>query len=277
MVPILNHSPEKHQGQRLWLLAGTGEGPLLAAQMLQRGWRVRVSVVTAAAAAAYRPLADGSGGAALEVAVGALAGPAAINAALELARQQGDPFAALIDATHPFAQQISRDLAVVCAGLGLPLLRLGRVLEHSGTATVLPDLAALQACDLAGQRVLLALGARQLAAAVASSPGALHHARVLPAPAALQQALAAGLDPSRIALLRPSHDFAVETALVRHWMISAIVCRQSGGRTEAGWREVSQCCGCQLMVLARPAEAPTVVPLSEQALLATLETLAAGG
>jgi|694.fasta_scaffold33219_7 precorrin-6A/cobalt-precorrin-6A reductase len=266
-----------HQGQRLWLLAGTGEGPPLAAQMLQRGWRVRVSVVTAAAAAAYRSLEAASTGPALELAVGALAGPAAITAALEQARHQGDPFAALIDATHPFARQISQDLALVCADSGVPLLRLGRVLQQPGDATVLSDLAGLQGCALAGRSVLLALGARQLAAAVNCSPGARHHARVLPAPAALRQALAAGLDPARLAALRPSRDFAIETALVRRWGIHAIVCRQSGGAIEAGWRLVSQRCGCQLVLLARPAEPHAVVPLSEAALLATLEALLAKG
>lgn len=277
MEPILNHSLEKHQGQRLWLLAGTGEGPLLATRLLQRGWRVRVSVVSANAATAYRSLAAGRMGAALEVVVGALAGPAAITAALEQACQQADPFAALIDATHPFALRISRDLATVCAGRGVPLLRLGRALQPAGDATVLADLEGLQGCALAGRSVLLALGARQLAAAVTSSPGAHHHARVLPAPAALQQALAAGLKPARIAPLRPSRDFAVEAALVRRWGISAIVCRQSGGPVEAGWRQVSQRCGCQLLLLARPAEPHAVVPLSEPLLLATLERLVAEG
>ena len=44
---------------RLWLVAGTGEGPPLAAALLQRGWRVRVSVVTAAAVRAYQTLHEG--------------------------------------------------------------------------------------------------------------------------------------------------------------------------------------------------------------------------
>lgn len=266
-----------HQGQRLWLLAGTGEGPLLAERMLQRGWRVRVSVVTAAAAAAYRSLEASSLGQALELAVGALAGSAAITAALEQARSHGDPFAALIDATHPFARLISHDLATVCTNGGVPLLRLGRALQQPGNATVVPDLAGLQGCALAGRSVLLAVGARQLAAAVTCSPGARHHARVLPAPAALQQALVAGLDPARLAALRPSRDFAIETALVRRWAIHAIVCRQSGGPIEAGWRLVSQRCGCQLVLLARPAEPHAVVPLSEAALLARLDTVLAKG
>ena len=39
--------------QRIWLLSGTGEGPPLAAELLGRGWQLRVSVVSSAAARAY--------------------------------------------------------------------------------------------------------------------------------------------------------------------------------------------------------------------------------
>ena len=38
---------------RIWLLSGTGEGPRLAAALLQLGWFVEASVVTPAAARAY--------------------------------------------------------------------------------------------------------------------------------------------------------------------------------------------------------------------------------
>ena len=34
-------------GRRLWLFAGTGEGPPLAEALLSLGWQLRVSVVTA--------------------------------------------------------------------------------------------------------------------------------------------------------------------------------------------------------------------------------------
>ncbi|WP_191964848.1 hypothetical protein [Synechococcus sp. RSCCF101] len=38
---------------RLWMLAGTGDGPPLAAALLARGWRIQLSVVSASAAEAY--------------------------------------------------------------------------------------------------------------------------------------------------------------------------------------------------------------------------------
>ena len=61
------HDPPIDQ-PRVWLLAGTGDGPRLTRALLQRHWRVRVSVVSPAAAAAYRGLAVES------IAIGALGG-----------------------------------------------------------------------------------------------------------------------------------------------------------------------------------------------------------
>ena len=267
-----------HQRQRLWMLAGTGEGPVLAAELLQRGWRLRVSLVTAAAAHTYRRLLEDWGTNRLELAVGALDGDAAIALALQQARSQHEPFSAVVDATHPFAQQISPALARACVAEQVPLLRLQRELLSAAGAVLLPRLGDLAGVNLQGVPLLLALGGRQLAAAVAFSAGALHHARVLPAPGALQLALAAGLLPERIACLRPKSDFAVEAALVRHWGIGAIVCRQSGGLTEAGWYQVSQLSGARLLLLKRPGagHSPDAVPVAAlpfAALLAKLDTL----
>ena len=73
MGAILMHSCGNRQDQ-LWLLAGTGEGPRLAAALIKGGWRVQVSVVTPSAARAYASLGLES------LAVGALQGEAAIAA-----------------------------------------------------------------------------------------------------------------------------------------------------------------------------------------------------
>lgn len=280
MATILNHEPRLHQGPRLWMFAGTGEGPRLAAQLLQCGWSLRVSVVSAAAALAYRPLlAD----APLELQIGPLSGAAALAAELQLAASQGLPFAALIDATHPFATQISRSLRQACRQQRQLLLRLEREPLSADGATLLAGLADLRDLNLTGERLLLAIGGRHLAQAVACSPGALHHARVLPAAAALHDAQAAGLSADRIACLRPGPGFAVEQALVRQWRISTILCRQSGGLTEAGWRRVAARQGCRLLLLARPTvdadldpapdQPPDQAPLSMLTLLARLESL----
>jgi precorrin-6A/cobalt-precorrin-6A reductase len=253
------------------MLAGTGEGPLLAAKLLEHGWALRVSVVSAAAGRPYRAL---QAAAPLELQVGPLVGTAAMAAQLQQAVWQGEPFVAVIDATHPFATEVSRCLRQACLQQRQLLLTLAREPLAPFGATLLAQLADLRTLDLRGARLLLAIGARHLAQAVACSPGALHHARVLPSASALQLVSAAGLHAERIACLRPAgQEFAVEAALVRRWRIDAILCRQSGGLTEAGWRQVALRQGCRLLMLARPPLDLDPPPLSIQGLLARLESL----
>ena len=258
------HRPDLHQTPpRLWLIAGTGEGPMLAEQLLADGWHLTVSVVSAPAALAYRPHPG------LSLRVGALGGANAVVAELAGAEACGQPYAVVVDATHPFARQVSQQLAVACGARGQRLLRLRRpALE--GPATLLPGMADLKGVPLMDQRLLLAIGARQLAAAVACSPGAVPHARLLPSPSALQEAMAAGLAPARVACLRPASAGAVERALVRRWRITTVLARQSGGPTEQLWRQICGAERLQLLLLSRPPEPPGVEVHDLEALQATL-------
>lgn len=238
---------------RLWLIAGTGEGPLLARVLLERGWRLRVSVVTQGASQAY-PMHPH-----LELRVGALAGAEALRSELEAAERQGEPFHWVIDASHPFASRITA--AAVEATLQRPgqLLRLHRPFVTTPRAIQLHHLGDLNSLLAPQERVLLAIGARQLRAAAQASNTASLHARVLPHPQALRQAIQAGLPPSHIACCRPSSDGALEKALCRHWQIQTILCRQSGGHTEALWQNIHAEEKVRLLLLRRPAE-PENIP-----------------
>jgi precorrin-6A/cobalt-precorrin-6A reductase len=258
-------TPEHQRSGRLWLIAGTGEGPLLAEALLARGWRLRLSVVGEAAARPYRSDPD------LQLAVGAigsgegLSPEQGVERELTAAADAGDPFAWVLDASHPFATTISAALARVCGARGQPLLRLGRPLEAQNGARLLDDLPQLEACVTRGERLLLAIGARQLPQAVRHGPGAVHHARLLPDATALRIAMAAGLAPGRVACLRPGGEGRIEAALCRRWRISAVLCRQSGGRTEALWRRICRDQGLELRLLRRPQEPEgvTILPLAE--------------
>jgi precorrin-6A/cobalt-precorrin-6A reductase len=241
------------------LIAGTGEGPPLAQLLLGRGWRVRVSVVTPAARLSYPEDPR------LEVVVGALAGVAAWREALEAARRQGDPFQWLIDASHPFATHVSAAAAAACADRAEQLLRLHRPGLAAPGATPLHHLSQLGDHLAIGERLLLAIGARHLGAAIGHSPQACHHSRVLPHPLAIRTALRAGLPSHRLASLHPTPDGAVERALCHHWGIQTILCRQSGSRTEALWLRISGELGLRLLLLRRPPEPAggLTLPLAE--------------
>ena len=277
------HGRALHQGPRAWLIAGTGDGRRLALALQARGWRLLVSVVSPEAALAYpqRPH--------LALRVGPLGGESGIRAVLQQAAAAGDEFTAVVDASHPFAGQITAALAAVwqgsraegspiaaAAGLLPPLLRLRRpdpIHQPVRRLQRLADLEALAAVPLQGKRLLLAIGARHLRRSVELSPGASHFARLLPSAAALQQGRAAGLAADQLACLRPGDPMekAVLRALLRRWRIDTILCRQSGGITEELWRSLAAALDLELLVLARPAEPQTLRALELAPLLADLE------
>jgi precorrin-6A/cobalt-precorrin-6A reductase len=247
------------------MFAGTGEGPALAGRLQALGWRLRISVVEPGAARAYGGLPD------LEIRVGRLGGAEALRTALDRAAALGDPFALVVDATHPFAERIQASLAQGSRAGRPPLVRRAREPCLPGpAASLLPDLDGLAALDLRGSRLLLAIGARQLGAAVARSRGALHHARLLPTAFGLQQAMAAGLPPQRVACLRPTTAGAIEAALLRRWGIELILARQSGGEPERGWHRIAHRQGCRLLLLQRPAARSDVPQLTLAELLQRL-------
>ena len=99
-------------------------------------------------------------------------------------------------------------------------------------ATVLAGLEGLAALPLERDSLLLALGARELAAALRYSRAREHAVRLLPSATALGQALQLGLSAERIACLRPqtssSIEGSVEAGLCRRWGITAVLARQSG-------------------------------------------------
>ena len=238
----------------VWLLAGTGEGPPLASALLARGFQVSVSVVTEVALRPYSALPL------LHRWAGALPGVEAIVARIQQARVDW-----LVDATHPFATQVSAQLVQAVGQISCPLIRFERALEPASAAQVIERVEAIPSAALAGKKVLLALGARHLGASVPPlrAAGAQPHARVLPTPLALRQAVAAGLADERLALLQPLQGPVpgrLEEALCRHWQIDAVICRQSGGVTERCWHRVCSELGLDLWILRRPAP-PASVPV----------------
>ena len=270
------HEPANHQNPRLWLIGGTGDGLRLALALEARGWRVLVSVVSAEAAEAY-PERPG-----LVLQVGPIGGSAGIRAVLEQAVNTGNSFAAVVDASHPFARQITAALANVWACSGAqslpPLLRLHRQELSEPAVPRLRPLAGLEELahsELQGRHLLLAIGARQLRQAVGLSPGATHHARLLTSAAALQQGRAAGIAAERLACLRPGDPLEqpVLRALLRRWQIDAILCRQSGGITERLWRSLAAELDLELLLLRRPPEPEALRQLELEPLLRELEVL----
>lgn len=233
-------------GKRLWLIGGTTESVQLAQAIANFNWPCTVTVITTAAEALYpkTPL--------LQVQIGRL------NAIQLQSFLQQEKIAAILDASHPFAVDISKLAIRIASEQQIPYLRFERPTVEAQADKLqvisLDGFETLLAGDyLQQQRVLLTVGYKALHLFQDWQPRSTLFTRILPSPTSLEAALAAGFGSDRIIALRPPVTAELEKALWHHWDISLVVTKASG---TAGGEDVKQAVaaelGIPLIVIARP-------------------------
>lgn len=230
---------------QIWLIGGTRESAELARALVQIELPCVVSVTTEAARSLY-PSASG-----LQIWVGRLA---AESMPEFLQKHQ---IAAVVDASHPFAIEISQLAIAATKQTHIPYLRFERALvgEQAAEERLIVDSFStlLAGTELTGQRVLLTIGYRSLVLFRSWHDRAMLFARILPSMTALDAALAAGFSPDRLIALRPPISRELERALWQQWQISLVVTKASGA---AGGEDVKQQVaaelGVRLVTIARP-------------------------
>jgi precorrin-6A/cobalt-precorrin-6A reductase len=147
------------------------------------------------------------------------------NGLADVIRQ--DKFTHLVDATHPFATEISRNALAACAATGTPLL----VLERKPWIKTPDDIwidvngvdAAVAALPQARANIFLAIG-RQHIAPFAAKPQHAYTLRFIDAAGGPQP-----LPDAELIVSRGPFTFAGELELMRIRRIAWIVARNSGG------------------------------------------------
>lgn len=136
----------------------------------------------------------------------------------------------VIDATHPFAAQMSRNAIGACAALGIPLLAMERPAWQARPGDQwlqVPDMAAAaQALAPAMQRVFLAIGRKQLAA---FAPRAAYHHFVLRVIDQTDEPLPLPASSYELLIARGPFALADERALLQRHGIDTIVSKNAGG------------------------------------------------
>ncbi len=250
---------------RVLVLGGTGE----ARQLADRLAGADVTVTTSLAGLT-RHAAPTSG----TIRTGGFGGPDGLIAWL---REHGT--VCVVDATHPFAAQMSSHAALACGRLGIPLLRVARPgwAEHpdasSWTWVATHDEAAGTARRLGDScpagSVLLTVGRQSTSAYVGSLGDRRLVARVVE-PGGL-------VLPDGWVVLEDRGPFAHETEreLFAHHEVRVLVTKDSGGTATAPKLDVAREFGARVVVVRRPAVAPGVasvadVPAAAHWCLATL-------
>lgn len=158
---------------------------------------------------------------------------------------------AVIDATHPFAAQMSRHAITACRDLGLPIAALTRPPWQPQPGDRWTNVADMPAAAAAlgdnPRKVFLTVGALQLAEFADASH---HHyvVRTIDPPAAIGR-----LPSHRLILARGPFSLDDELALMRAEHIDTLVTKNSGGTATAAKLAAARILNIEVIIVDRPA------------------------
>lgn len=244
------------------VLAGTKDGRTVAAALAEAGFAVLASAATAYGGELLREVPG------IAVHAGALDREALERLVAEH-RIKG-----ILDATHPFAEEISRLAREISSAHEIPCLRWERPREElpaSGLLHRVADWEEAVSClvKLEVNRVFLAVGVKALEFLLRHRSLSSCHftARVLPLPEAINSCVALGLRPEQICALQGPVTRELNQALLEYYQAGALVTKESGptGGTAAKVA-AALALGIPVVLVERPAAAaglPAVSTVAE--------------
>lgn len=226
------------------IIGGTAEGRVLAAELVAAG----AAVITSLAGRVQDPALPVG-----QVRIGGFGGVSGLVAFLLEER-----ITAVVDASHPFAAQISTNVERASIEVGVPLLRLERPgwSDHPAAATWawVPDAAAAREAADPARRPFLTTGRQSLAEFL---------------PWADKVVLVRVVDPPEIGLperwtmitSRGPYSLDSERALMVDHAVDLLITKDSGGDATVAKLDAAAELGIPVVIIARPAssnQAPTV-------------------
>ncbi|WP_299861148.1 cobalt-precorrin-6A reductase [uncultured Hoeflea sp.] len=227
---------EPQTRETILILGGTREAAELAKQLVARHPQARIITSLAGRTKEPAPLAG-------EVRVGGFGGPEGLARFLI-----DNTVTRLIDATHPFARQISTNAVTAAKIAGIPLEVKTREPWRRQPDDHWIEVGSLeQARDAipAGARVLLALGSQHID--LFKTRDDVHFVVRMVDPPQTPLALA----DHALVIGRPGDTAATETMLLIAHAITHIVCRNSGGKAAYAKIEAARQMGMPVIIVSR--------------------------
>ena len=233
---------------KLCIFAGTTEGRELAEFLRAQGDAVSVS---ACVATDYGETLLESGGN-LRVFSGRMNGEKMIS----FLREEG--FDLVLDATHPYAVEVTENIVRACETAGTEYRRVLREASAAPEGTVfVPDIpAAVEWLSNAEGNILLTTGSKNLHEFMSVRGFAERvWARVLPMPASLEACQAAGLPPAHVIAMQGPFSEELNVATLKAIGAACLVTKDSGGTGGFGEKAAAAArAGARLLVIGRPPQ-----------------------
>ncbi len=234
--------------ENVWILSGTADGPVLAERFLNLNYSVFVSVVSYKASTVYNQNPR------LHIFTGRLSDTDQFKNFIHL-----NKIDYVIDATHPFAINVSEHIHKACLQVSIPLFRFER--NHpkylsKNKFELISDLKGIKGAQIENKNLLMAIGSRHLenTAKYYLDLGANVFTRIISTPESISKALSSCIENKNIAILNPTLNAEnfLELYLCKFWKIDYILCRDSSGYSQIAWEKVSLKTNIKLFLVQRP-------------------------
>ncbi|MEO6299173.1 MAG: cobalt-precorrin-6A reductase [Paracoccaceae bacterium] len=224
---------------RILLLGGTTEAGMMAATLAEARLDAVYSYAGRTDNPVRQPLPQRTGG------FGGIAGL--------VSYLQGEAITHIIDATHPFAAEMSRNAIAACAITGTALIALERKPwspQPGDKWQAVPDIdACLAALPHAATRIFAAIG-RQNLAAFAAHPQHHYLLRLVDAPATLP------LPNAEAVIARGPFTLESDLDLLKSQRIQLIIAKNSGGTGARAKLDAARLLGLPVIMIDRPKIPP---------------------
>ena len=202
------------------VLAGTSEGREAAAALEKEGHKVMAATATAYGGELLRKDFQG------EISTK----PLDRGAMTELIDQQG--ITKIVDATHPFAEEVSKNAREACRQAGIEYERLereGSDLETGkGVISARDTEEAVQIASGHKGNIFLTVGSSKLEHYTRSLDSERLIVRILPVKASLEKCLDLGIPPKNIIAMQGPFDEEINRLLFRRYRAGLVITKDSG-------------------------------------------------
>ncbi len=204
----------------LWLFSGTSDGNKIAQDLISQKCHLKVFVATqygrkvAAETLPQQVIETGR-----------------MNESEIFQRAELEAPEKVIDATHPFALEISKNLMEFCQARQIPYIRYERPEEpmDGENIHIVNDMEqASEKAKIMGKHILLTVGSKNIEPFLGENFQGRIYIRMLPDPPLIQHLLSKGVPPDRIIAIQGPFSISMNRAMMVDFSIDCLVTKSSG-------------------------------------------------